>query len=140
MERGTSEGEVLTATDRGVRLITFNRPERLNAFTASTYDAFADALRAGAHDPDVAVMVVTGAGRAFSSGAHHDLIRGETTEDLADPENSFDRVLEALTGFPKPLLAAVNAPAVGFGMTMLLHFDLVLAAADARFQAPFTQL
>lgn len=140
MEPVDSDDEVLTATDHGVRLMTFNRPERLNAFTASGYDAFADTLRAAGRDPEVAVAVVTGAGRAFSSGARRDLLRGESNDDRADPGASFDRLLDALTAFPKPLLAAVNGPAVGFGMTMLLHFDLVLAADDARFQAPFTRL
>src|SRR5437016_5667612 len=139
MEPGDSDG-VITATDDAVRLITFNEPATRNAFTASGYDAFADALQAAGRDPDVAVAVVTGAGRAFSSGARLELLRGPRAHEFAEPEVSFDRLVDALTGFPKPLVAAVNGAAVGFGMTMLVHFDLVLAADDARFQAPFTRL
>lgn len=116
-----------------------NRPDRLNAFNAGLYSAMRDELEAAAIDDGVSVVVVTGAGRAFSAG--QDI--GEMAE-LAGaetrPASAFPIFTDALSSFPKPILAAVNGVAVGLGFTMLAHCDLVLVADGARFRAPFTSL
>jgi enoyl-CoA hydratase/carnithine racemase len=133
-----SAPDVVVTDDGAVRTVTLNRPHRLNAFTAATYRALADALAAAGTDVGVAVVVLLGAGRSFSSGV--DLEALAAAEDAGDLRSEFDTLVCTLAGFPKPLLAAVQGSAVGFGMTLLLHADVVLAADDARFRPPFTAL
>ena len=139
-----------------VRLLTLDRPEALNAFNAALYDAGRDALLAAAADDDVAVVVITGEGRAFSAG--QDLLEmaelaskhgqgGEGPADGADADDEaggdvsgFSGFLDALQSFPKPLVAAVNGLGLGIGFTMLAHCDLVFIAEGARLKTPFTSL
>lgn len=131
---------MLRRDDHGrVRVLTLDRPEKLNAFCGELYDALHDAFVAAADDPGVAVVVLTGAGRAFSAG--QDL--GEMAAVPARPDGrpyGFSGLLEVVSGFPKPLVAAVNGLAVGLGMTILAHCDIVLVADDARLRAPFCAL
>jgi enoyl-CoA hydratase/carnithine racemase len=130
---------MIESTDHdGVRVVTLRRPKRLNAFDVSGYRALADALADAGRDERVHCVVVTGAGRAFSTGVDLRELERPGGPDALSVE--FDRLLEALLTFPKPLLAAVNGIAVGFGMTMLLHCDLVLVAEDARLRTPFTEM
>jgi enoyl-CoA hydratase/carnithine racemase len=121
-----------------VRVLVLDRPTKLNAFTAQGYRALSAALAAAATDPGVAVCVVTGRGRAFSAGVDlNEMSRpGGSTELGAD----FDPLLEGLTRFPKPLVAAVNGLAVGFGATLLLHCDLVVVDETAEIRMPFVSL
>ena len=125
-----------------VRLITFDRPDRANAFNEELYHASADALRAGAADDAVGAIVFTGAGKAFCAGT--DLLEmAEAVPDDAGarPDRSgFPAFVDTLQEFPKPLLAAVNGAAVGLGFTMLAHCDLVLVSDRARLLAPFTNM
>ncbi len=147
---------MLRIEDHGrVRLLTLDRPEALNAFNAALYDAGRDALLAAAADDDVAVVVITGEGRAFSAG--QDLLEmaelasrhgqggdGGADEDLAPHQggdaSGFSGFLDALQSFPKPLVAAVNGLGLGIGFTMLAHCDLVFIAEGARLKTPFTSL
>jgi enoyl-CoA hydratase/carnithine racemase len=121
-----------------VRLLTLDRPGALNAFDSPLYRAAGVALDAAREDDAVKVAVLTGAGRAFSAGQDLDemarLAAGEAVE------SGFPVLLEALQGFDKPLVAAVNGPAVGIGFTLLPHCDLVLASEGARFRTPFAEL
>src|SRR5690349_6190126 len=132
--------DLLTAEDRDrVRLLTFNRPDRANAFNEELYHAAADALRAAATDDDVAVVVFTGAGKAFCAGT--DLLEmAETVDGTATSRTGFPAFVDVLQEFPKPLLAAVNGAAVGLGFTMLAHCDLVFVSDNARLLAPFTKM
>jgi enoyl-CoA hydratase/carnithine racemase len=98
-----------------------------------------DALRDAADRPDLAVVVLTGEGRAFSAG--------QDLEELASPpshddgkRHGFPPFIEAVESFPKPLVAAVNGIGVGIGLTLLPHCDLVLMAEGARLRAPFVRL
>ena len=136
--------EVIEVVDRDrVRLVTFDRPEALNAFDDAMYHATARALEDAAADDGIACVVLTGRGRAFSAG--QDL--GEmgridpTATDPGDtPGSGFPHFLDALAAFPKPVVAAVNGLGVGVGLTMLLHVDLALIAETARLRAPFVPL
>jgi enoyl-CoA hydratase/carnithine racemase len=140
--------DMLIAEDRDrVRLLTFNRPDRANAFNEELYHASADALRAAATDDDVAVVVFTGAGKAFCAGT--DLLEMAQTVDAgvggsggegAVTRDGFPAFVDVLQEFPKPLLAAVNGAAVGLGFTMLAHCDLVFVSDKARLLAPFTNM
>jgi enoyl-CoA hydratase/carnithine racemase len=126
--------------DRGrIRVLTLDRPEALNAFDNDQYDGVARALHDAAGDPRVAVVVITGAGRAFSAG--QDL--GEMAQPRQHEDglpHGFAPFIEAVESFPKPLIAAVNGIGVGIGLTLLPHCDLVLMADDARVRAPFAPL
>src|SRR6476646_11825367 len=136
--------DILIGEDRDrVRLLTFNRPDRANAFNEELYHAAADALRAAATDDDVAVVVFTGAGKAFCAGT--DLLEMAETVDAgvggeAVSRNGFPAFVDVLQEFPKPLLAAVNGAAVGLGFTMLAHCDIVFVSDRARLLAPFTNM
>ena len=125
--------------EEGVRVLTLDRPDRLNAFSDDLYDAVRDALNDAAARTEIACVVVTGRGRAFSAGV--DLA------ELAEPRrhhdgkpHGFDPFMAALERFPKPLLAAVNGLAVGIGATMLPHCDLVFLSERARLRTPFVSL
>jgi enoyl-CoA hydratase/carnithine racemase len=128
--------------DARVRILTLNRPDALNAFNNELYVAVGNALTDAADRDDIACVVITGTGRAFSSG--QDL--GEMSRiDTAAPSESdmahgFPVFLDTLAAFTKPVIAAVNGIGVGIGMTMLLHCDVVFIAATARLRAPFVPL
>jgi enoyl-CoA hydratase/carnithine racemase len=136
--------DVLLREDRDrVRLLTFNRPDRANAFNETLYHAAADALREAATDDAVAVVVFTGAGKSFCAGTDllemAEIVPDSPTE--ARPERSgFPAFVDTLQAFPKPLLAAVNGSAVGLGFTMLAHCDIVVVSDRARLLAPFTTM
>jgi enoyl-CoA hydratase/carnithine racemase len=133
---------ILQTEDRNrVRTLTLNRPDVLNAFNEALYQATAEALTLAADDPDVAVVVLTGAGRAFSAG--NDL--NEMQARIADPEmanqgSHFTTMINELTRFPKPLICAVNGVGVGIGTTILGYADLVFMSSTARLKCPFTSL
>jgi enoyl-CoA hydratase/carnithine racemase len=122
----------------GVRTITLNRPERLNAFDAEHYHALADAVVGAEADAAVRVVVLTGTGRAFSAGA--DLTAIAEPGMVEAFSTGFDRMLDAFGDLDKPVVAAVNGLAVGVGVTLLLHLDVVFADASARFRTPFPQV
>ena len=122
-----------------VRLLTLDRADALNAFNDDLYDAVRDALLDAERRADVAVVVVTGAGRAFSAG--QDLGEMETPRRHEDGRrHGFDPFIEVVEAFSKPLVAAVNGIGVGIGLTLLPHCDLVLMADGARLRAPFVSL
>lgn len=132
---------LLVEDARRVRTITLNRPEALNAFNETLYDATARALHDAAADPSVAVVLLTGAGRAFSAGT--DLL--EMQRIATDPtfergEYGFGGLLDALVEFPKPLVVAVNGLGLGIGATVLGFADLAFMSTHARLKCPFTSL
>ena len=128
---------ILSTHQDGVLTLTLNRPTRKNALTLSMYEELAGALNASAVDPKVRVVVITGAGRMFTSG-------NDLQDFMNSPPTSSDTpvfyFMRALLDFPKPLIAGVDGPAVGIGTTMLLHCDFVYATEEALFQMPFIRL
>ncbi len=124
----------------GVRTVIMARPEKKNAITREMYAAMADAIAGAQADPGVRVVLISGEGAAFTAG--NDLVDfmerppGETEAETTPVVRFLLAILEA----EKPLAAAVNGPAVGIGVTMLLHCDLVYAAESATFRTPFTDL
>ena len=133
---------MLDITDENrVRTITLNRPEALNAFNEALYDATTIALREAAADPEVAVVLLTGAGRAFSAGTDlGDLQAMATDPDFVAGEFGFNGLVDALAAFPKPLNCAVNGLGLGIGTTVLGFADLAFMSTDARLKCPFTSL
>jgi enoyl-CoA hydratase/carnithine racemase len=122
--------------DAGVRLITWNRPDALNAMSLELWDGTAEALRT-AVDDGIRCVVLTGRGRAFTVG--QDL--AEMTDPRhADERRGFRGLMTALVATDVPLVAAVNGLAVGFGTTVLPWCDIVLVSDEARFRVPFVPL
>ena len=134
----------LEVVDRdGVRVVTLNRPDALNAFNTPLYDACAAVFHEASARDDIACVVLTGTGRAFSAG--QDLGEMAGLDPVAaraadDPGPGFPRFIDTVAAFEKPLLAAVNGLGVGIGLTVLLHCDVVLIAHGARLRAPFVPL
>jgi enoyl-CoA hydratase/carnithine racemase len=119
----------------GIGTILLNRPKVKNAFTFDMIDEWAEALRAARTDPDVRVIVVTGAGDAFCAGVDLDVFATAASDPHALKSVLTDRihrVAYALEDLDKPVLAAVNGTAVGAGMDMALMCDIRLAARSAR--------
>jgi enoyl-CoA hydratase/carnithine racemase len=126
---------------RRVRLLTLDRPDALNAFNEALYDATTEALLAAAEDPGVAVVVLTGSGRAFSAGT--DLLemaaRG-TDPSFVPGKHGFAGMIDTLVEFPKPFICAVNGLGLGIGATILGFADLAFMSSDARLKCPFSSL
>ncbi len=132
--------DLIQVTDDGaVRVVRMNRPDKKNALTGAMYAAMADALAGAARNTGIRCIVFAGAPGAFCAGNDlQDFQRAaEDDEGLSEP---ILRFLHALAGSRKPLVAAVQGPAIGIGTTMLLHCDYVVAATDARFATPFVNL
>ena len=136
--------ETLTAeVEDGLLTLTLNRPEKLNAVNTAMIGDYLDALDAADRDDDVRAVIVTGAGRAFCAGA--DLSGGPGTFDRAPPEpgarhrDGGGLVALRLFDMKKPVIAAVNGPAVGFGATQILPMDIRLASTEARFGFVFSR-
>jgi enoyl-CoA hydratase/carnithine racemase len=124
-----------------VRTLTLNRPEVLNAFNEALYQATAEALTLAADDPDVAVVLLTGAGRAFSAGNDLKEMQARITDpEMVNQGSHFTTMIDNLTRFPKPLICVVNGVGVGIGTTILGYADLVFMSATARLKCPFTSL
>jgi enoyl-CoA hydratase/carnithine racemase len=138
----SGEPRVLTELDEhGVLLITLNRPSRKNAFDDAQWDAFADALEAADADPRVAVVVLTGAGGNFSSGADLSGMSGGEREPRSDGYASGFFACEAtLLAFAKPILAAVTGVAIGGGCTIAIASDITYVGTGLRARLPFANL
>jgi enoyl-CoA hydratase/carnithine racemase len=126
--------------DGAVRTLQIDRGGRKNAFDQEQYHGLATTLQSAADDDAVHVVVVTGTGDAFSAGQDLAEMAELAAGTSSGPATGFPSLLHELETFPKPLIAAVNGVAVGIGMTMLLHCDIVLVADTARMRVPFSEL
>jgi enoyl-CoA hydratase/carnithine racemase len=127
----------------GVVLLTLNDPGRRNAMSGAMTDAWREAMRDLRDDPDVRCVVVTGSGRAFSSGGDLSWIAERNEIDVAplrDHMLDFYRTWLSIRALDVPTIAAINGAAVGAGLCLALACDLRYAAADAKLVAPFTKL
>jgi enoyl-CoA hydratase/carnithine racemase len=132
-----SDAHILTALDGHTFTITLNRPKRLNAWTPQMARELIEAFDRIDADDEVRAVIVTGAGRGFCAGA--DLASGGDTFDYAKrgvtdetPEDNGGEFTLRIFDCKKPVIAAINGPAVGIGATMTLPMDVRLAADDAR--------
>ncbi|MBM4279748.1 MAG: enoyl-CoA hydratase [Deltaproteobacteria bacterium] len=129
--------DLQVTTEDGVTTITFTRPARKNALTVQMYQDTVAALKAAASDPAVRVVVITGSGDSFTSG--NDVADFMNTPPTGEDSPVFQFLL-TLFGYEKPVVVAVNGTAVGIGVTMLLHADIVYVADSAKLKLPFTTL
>ena len=123
--------------DQGVATITIDRPDKKNAITGAMYEALVANLRKAADDRAVRSVIITGAGSAFTAG--NDL-KDFGNPRFAQPDSPVLTFMQTLAAYDKPVIAAVNGLAVGIGVTMLLHCDLVYVAETATFSMPFVNL
>ena len=135
--------------ESGIGLITLNRPDRLNALSMEMLDdlyALFDHLKG---ESRVRVLILTGEGRGFCSGA--DLVEGETVEDLPEyllnaahhlegVQKKYSGIVLEMRRLTQPIIAAVNGPAAGGGMSIALAADVILAAPDATFTPSFINI
>jgi len=136
--------DVISHIDSGVLTLRLNRPVKKNALTKAMYSALTEGLARASADEAVRVVVISSEGADFCAG--NDI--ADFAQDLPlFQDDSLDhddmpvfRFLKAITFFDKPLIAAVQGQAVGVGVTLLLHCDLVVAAQDIRLSLPFLKL
>ncbi|MBI2866400.1 MAG: enoyl-CoA hydratase/isomerase family protein [Chloroflexi bacterium] len=130
--------DIVCQVSDGIATVTLNRPRSLNALTTPMRHGLAAALQAAQEDKEVKVVVVTGAGRAFCSGAD--------PRELATPEKEEEAVqscyllLRAVKSLEKPYIAAINGPAAGGGMDMAALCDLRIASDRAKFNPAYLRL
>src|ERR1700760_1642452 len=127
----------------GVIQGTLNRPDRLNAMTVPMFDELESVARAVGDDRDVRVVILTGAGNAFCAG--YDLDEAEELASLSalgmlDRQERAARALSAIRAIPVPVIAAVNGPAAGGGMSVTLMADIRLGSPAAKVNAAFVRI
>jgi enoyl-CoA hydratase/carnithine racemase len=134
-----------------VATVTLNRPDKLNAWTQKMEEEVTEAIRAASSDDQVRVIILTGAGKGFCAGADMSLLSAISQESSPRSEFLFDMKVEGavradfqkkhawLLTVPKPIIAAINGPAVGLGFVVPLYCDFRFASEKARFSVIFSK-
>ncbi len=130
-----STDSVITDIHQRIATITFNRPERKNAFNNAAWLALRDALLTVRENDKVSVVIFTGAGKDFSSGVDLSDLTGNP-----DEKPPFEQMMDELVQLDKPLLAAAKGAAIGFGATALFHCDVVYVGESLKMRLPFVNL
>jgi enoyl-CoA hydratase/carnithine racemase len=141
--------QILYRVEERVAVVTLNRPDRLNAWTPVMQAEVKAAMRAASGDPQVRVIVLTGAGRGFCAGADMSALQGIQSGERREraPEEPFDRHAHQsfqrthsyFPSVPKPIIAAVNGPCAGLGMVIALYADMRFASQNAVFMTAFSR-
>jgi enoyl-CoA hydratase/carnithine racemase len=150
-----ADEQIIYETADGVATVTLNRPDKLNAWTARMGEEVRRAMEAAEADPTVRVIVLTGAGRAFCAGADMSLLSEIAAEGHADADHplaqadahslregipaDFQRKYSYFPSIRKPVIAAINGPAVGLGFVISLYCDLRLASDEGSFNTAFAR-
>lgn len=155
-----SEYTQITVEDKGeIRLVTLNRPNKLNAWTPRMSRELVDAFQTGNTEPAIGAFVVTGAGRGFCAGADigevfaaqidaaesnapaNDSVRNDSVRDDNDHDDNEPRIdWVALIRESKPMVAAINGASIGVGLTMVLPMDFLVAHPEAKLSARFVKM
>jgi 2-(1,2-epoxy-1,2-dihydrophenyl)acetyl-CoA isomerase len=139
------EQHVTVETDGGVGWIRLNRPEKMNAIGALTRQQLGEAIKQAERDEAIRVLVLTGTGRAFCSGADVTEMAGagamRSPEDVGNVlRNEYMPMLTRLRTMPKPVIAAMNGPAVGIGASLALACDIRIAVPEAYLMEAFVNI
>ncbi|RXG71477.1 Enoyl-CoA delta isomerase 2, mitochondrial, partial [Armadillidium vulgare] len=141
-ESGQKYKYLLVDCDGGLTKITLNRPKKFNALLYETYVEWVDALTVAENDPKTVITAVTGAGPFFCAGNDFSVFTGINPAEIPSASEKRGEDLKRFVGtfieFKKPLVAVVNGPAVGIGVTLLPLFDGVYASDKATFTTPFS--
>ena len=138
------EYQQITVEDRdAIRLVTLNRPDKLNAWTQTMRADLERAFASGNDDRSIGAFVLTGAGRGFCAGADVSEVfgrqlDGDATSGSADLPTAMDWV--ALVRASKPIVAAINGAAIGVGLSMVLSMDFLVAHPEAKLSARFVKM
>lgn len=131
---------VLVEDAEGIRTIRFNRPDKKNALTRAMYSAAAEVLESGDEDQSVKVFIIAGTGGVFTAG-------NDIVDFMERPPHvgggdlpPVERFMRALLTARKPIVAAVDGLAIGIGVTMLLHCDIIYCSNRSTFKTPFVDL
>jgi 2-(1,2-epoxy-1,2-dihydrophenyl)acetyl-CoA isomerase len=141
-----TRANILYAVEAGIATITLHRPEKLNAYTTEMGDEVVEAFAEAKQDTAVRAVILTGAGRAFCAGVDLEHLKahmagGNASSRAKLGEEDFLRKLPLeLVAYPKPVIAAINGPAIGVGVTMVLPCDVRLAAENAKLGVTFAKL
>jgi len=134
-------------TRDALAILTLDRPDTLNAYTEEMFDSIAQALDLADDDPAILCMIVTGSGSSFSAGGDLKLMksrggmfRGKPVELRHRYVRGVQQIPRRIARFEKPLIAAINGPAVGAGLDLACMCDIRIAARRSRFGAPFVKL
>jgi 2-(1,2-epoxy-1,2-dihydrophenyl)acetyl-CoA isomerase len=139
-EKGAAKMTIIVETHAGYRLITLNRPERLNALTVEMTDALMAALDAATADPDCRAVLLTGAGRAFCAGQDLTAIAGASWADVRKLLDRYNPLVRKLRDLPMPVVCSVNGVAAGAGANLALACDIVVAAKSVNFLQAFAKI
>ncbi|MGE0881213.1 MAG: enoyl-CoA hydratase-related protein [Acidimicrobiia bacterium] len=129
--------DILCEIDRGVALLTLNRPDSLNAWTPDMEDEWNDFLDSLAVDPAVRVLVVTGAGKHFCPGLDIKLLAQRSAAGIVPPKRQ--RPLTAVADYPKPVIGAINGACIGLALAWAAAFDIRFGSTTTKLSAPFAR-
>lgn len=138
---------ILFESEGGVAILKLNRPDKLNALDPKILDELSDVIKTIDKDDNVKCAILTGAGRAFCSGidlaspviATDSRQPGLTRRERITPFAKLGNAINSLTTFSKPLIAALNGPTVGAGLSMAIACDIRIASSEAKFSAVFVK-
>lgn len=136
---------LLITTEDRLRILTLNRPERLNALNADLHHRLQSAVADAAVDPDIGAVLLTGSGRGFCSGGdikRDDKQKGmtESVESRADSIKAHGRTVKLLSEMPKPTIALINGAAAGSGLAIALACDIRIATSNATLRTAYSRV
>jgi enoyl-CoA hydratase len=121
-------------------ILTFNRPEKLNALCSPMLEEFRNRLMDCLHDDSIRAIIITGKGRGFVAGADIEEYSNQGSEQFNQYQRNSRELFTFLHTYPKPIIAAVNGYALGGGFEIVLACDIIIASEQARFGLPETTL
>jgi enoyl-CoA hydratase/carnithine racemase len=138
-QRQLADGALMASFDQDILTIILNRPEKRNAVNSEMYAGLAQLLDGAQQDSSVRAVILAASGPDFCAGTDIVDLRS-APRDIPFEDRPVGTFLKTLTSFDKPLIAVVRGRAIGFGLTFLLHCDLVFVTPDAQLSAPFAKL